>query len=160
MAARFLLDTDILSYLIRHPQGRIAEWPIREGEGSVCTSIIVASELRFGVAKCGSPRLTAQLEAVLVGTGKPAVRGASRPVLWGTARSSRTATGALARRVSLSAGLLVDQLLPVTAAAADVAARVSVIGACSSVKTRRGTLRRGQTARKNGAEWMATDAQT
>lgn len=65
MAARFLLDTNILSDLIRHPQGRIAERLIREGEGSVCTSIIVASELRFGAAKCGSPRLTAQLEAVL-----------------------------------------------------------------------------------------------
>ena len=65
MAARFLLDTNILSELIRHPQGRISERLIQEGEGSVCTSIIVASELRFGAAKCGSPRLTAQLEAVL-----------------------------------------------------------------------------------------------
>ena len=65
MAARFLLDTNILSDLIRHPQGRVTERLIREGEGSVCTSIIVASELRFGAARCGSPRLTAQLEAVL-----------------------------------------------------------------------------------------------
>ena len=65
MAARFLLDTNILSDLVRHPQGRIAERLIQEGEGSVCTSIIVASELRFGAAKCVSPRLTAQLEAVL-----------------------------------------------------------------------------------------------
>lgn len=65
MAARFLLDTNILSDLIRHPQGQIAERLIREGEGSVCTSIIVASELRFGATKCGSPTLTAQLEAVL-----------------------------------------------------------------------------------------------
>jgi tRNA(fMet)-specific endonuclease VapC len=65
VAARFLLDTNILSDLIRHPQGRIAERLIREGEGSVCTSIIVASELRFGAAKCGSPRLNAQSEEVL-----------------------------------------------------------------------------------------------
>ena len=65
MAARFLLDTNILSDLIRHPQCRVTERLIREGEGSVCTSIIVASELRFGATKCGSPRLAAQLEAVL-----------------------------------------------------------------------------------------------
>jgi tRNA(fMet)-specific endonuclease VapC len=65
VVARFLLDTNILSDLVRHPQGRIAERLIQKGEGSVCTSIIVASELRCGAAKCRSPRLTAQLEAVL-----------------------------------------------------------------------------------------------
>jgi tRNA(fMet)-specific endonuclease VapC len=31
----------------------------------VCTSIVVAAELRYGAAKKGSARLTAQLEAVL-----------------------------------------------------------------------------------------------
>ena len=35
------------------------------GEAQVCTSIIVAAELRYGAAKKGSPRLSAQLEAVL-----------------------------------------------------------------------------------------------
>ncbi|MDO8793731.1 MAG: type II toxin-antitoxin system VapC family toxin [Vicinamibacterales bacterium] len=35
------------------------------GEGQVCTSIIVAAELRYGATKKGSPRLTSQLEAVL-----------------------------------------------------------------------------------------------
>lgn len=35
------------------------------GEAQVCTSIIVASELRYGAARRASPRLTAQLEAVL-----------------------------------------------------------------------------------------------
>jgi len=39
---------------------------IREvGEAQVATSIIVAAELRFGAAKKGSTRLTAQVEAVL-----------------------------------------------------------------------------------------------
>ena len=32
---------------------------------AVCTSIVVAAELRYGAAKKGSARLTAQLEAVL-----------------------------------------------------------------------------------------------
>ncbi len=35
------------------------------GEGNVCTSIIAASELRYGALKKNSPRLTRQLEAVL-----------------------------------------------------------------------------------------------
>lgn len=62
---RYLLDTNILSDLVRHPLGRIAEQIRRVGEAEVCTSIIVAAELRFGAAKRGSPRLTTQLEAVL-----------------------------------------------------------------------------------------------
>jgi tRNA(fMet)-specific endonuclease VapC len=62
---RYLLDTNILSDLVRHPQGRVAEQIRRVGEDKVCTSIVVAAELRFGAAKRGAPRLTAQLETVL-----------------------------------------------------------------------------------------------
>ena len=62
---RYLLDTNILSDLIRHPQGRIAEQIRRVGETEVCTSIVVAAELRYGAAKRGSAKLSAQLEAVL-----------------------------------------------------------------------------------------------
>ena len=62
---RYLLDTNIVSDLIRSPHGRIAEHIRTVGEDQVCTSIIVAAELRYGAAKKGSPRLTAQLEAVL-----------------------------------------------------------------------------------------------
>jgi tRNA(fMet)-specific endonuclease VapC len=35
------------------------------GEVQVCTSIIVAAELRYGAAKKGSPRLASRLDAVL-----------------------------------------------------------------------------------------------
>jgi tRNA(fMet)-specific endonuclease VapC len=35
------------------------------GEPFVCTSIIVAAELRFGAARRGSERLTAQVERIL-----------------------------------------------------------------------------------------------
>jgi tRNA(fMet)-specific endonuclease VapC len=62
---RYLLDTNIVSDLIRNPQGRVAAHIKRVGEAQVCTSIIVAAELRYGASKKGSPRLTAQLEAVL-----------------------------------------------------------------------------------------------
>jgi tRNA(fMet)-specific endonuclease VapC len=61
----FMLDTNIVSNLIREPRGRIAERIKAVGEASVCTSIIVASELRYGAAKKASPRLTAQVDAVL-----------------------------------------------------------------------------------------------
>lgn len=64
---RYLLDTNILSDLVRNPQGKVTS-RIREiGETEICSSIIVASELRYGVEKKGSARLAAQLEAVLRG---------------------------------------------------------------------------------------------
>jgi tRNA(fMet)-specific endonuclease VapC len=62
---RFLLDTNIVSDLVRKPQGRAAEHIRRVGELQVCTSIIVAAELRYGAAKKASTRLARQLEAVL-----------------------------------------------------------------------------------------------
>ena len=61
----YLLDTNIVSDLVRHPQGRVTQRIRAVGEAQVCTSIIVAAELRYGAAKRGSARLTAQLEAVL-----------------------------------------------------------------------------------------------
>jgi len=61
----YLLDTNIVSDLIRNPQGKIAQRVRRVGESQVCTSIIVAAELRYGANKKGSPKLSAQLEAVL-----------------------------------------------------------------------------------------------
>jgi tRNA(fMet)-specific endonuclease VapC len=61
----YLLDTNIVSDLVRSPQGKIAEQIATVGEESVCTSIIVAAELRYGAAKKSSARLTAQLESVL-----------------------------------------------------------------------------------------------
>jgi tRNA(fMet)-specific endonuclease VapC len=62
---RYLLDTNIVSDLVRHPQGRISERIREVGEAQICTSIIVAAELRYGAAKKRSPRLATQLEAVL-----------------------------------------------------------------------------------------------
>lgn len=62
---RFLLDTNTLSDLVRRPQGAIAQSIAQIGEEAVCTSIIVASELRFGAAKRNSARLTAQVETIL-----------------------------------------------------------------------------------------------
>jgi len=62
---RYLLDTNIVSDLVRHPQGAVAARLARSGEARVCTSIVVACELRFGAAQKGSARLSEQLEQVL-----------------------------------------------------------------------------------------------
>jgi tRNA(fMet)-specific endonuclease VapC len=62
---RYLLDTNVVSDLVRNPQGTVARRIRKVGEARVCTSIIVAAELRYGAAKKGSARLSAQLEAVL-----------------------------------------------------------------------------------------------
>jgi tRNA(fMet)-specific endonuclease VapC len=61
----YLLDTNIVSDLIRNPGGVINQRIRKVGEEQVCTSIVVAAELRYGATKRNSPRLTAQLEAVL-----------------------------------------------------------------------------------------------
>jgi tRNA(fMet)-specific endonuclease VapC len=66
MAARpYLLDTSILSDLVRRPQGPIAGRIAELGEDRVITSIVVACELRFGAAKRDSKKLSRQVESVL-----------------------------------------------------------------------------------------------
>ncbi len=65
MKKTYLLDTNILSDLVRNPAGRIAQQIGAVGEESVCTSLVVTAELRFGALKKGSKRLSAQIEAVL-----------------------------------------------------------------------------------------------
>jgi tRNA(fMet)-specific endonuclease VapC len=62
---RYLLDTNVVSDLVRNPRGNIAQHIRKVGEPQVCTSIIVAAELRYGAAKKSSARLSAQLETVL-----------------------------------------------------------------------------------------------
>lgn len=62
---RYLLDTNILSDLIRNPQGRIAQRITEVSEASICTSIIVASELRFGAEKSGSEKLADRIDLIL-----------------------------------------------------------------------------------------------
>jgi tRNA(fMet)-specific endonuclease VapC len=62
---RFLLDTNVLSHLVRQPQGRIAARIAGVGEERVCTSIAAAAELRYGAARKGSARLSAQVATIL-----------------------------------------------------------------------------------------------
>ncbi len=62
---RYLLDTNIISDLVRNPQGRAARKIARAGERNICTSIVVATELRYGCAKSGSKRLLEAVENLL-----------------------------------------------------------------------------------------------
>src|SRR5262245_6130668 len=65
MPGLYLLDTSIVSHLVRQPQGPVAARIAAVGEDNVLTSIVVACELRYGAAKRGSRKLTRQVEAVL-----------------------------------------------------------------------------------------------
>ena len=65
MTYLYLLDTNIVSDLVRHPSGEITERIAEVGETRICTSIVVASELRFGAEKNGSLRLKQQVDRIL-----------------------------------------------------------------------------------------------
>lgn len=62
---RYLLDTNIVSDLVRNPQGKAAQRIAAAGEENICTSIIVAAELRYGCAKSGSVRIIKAVEELL-----------------------------------------------------------------------------------------------
>ena len=61
----YLLDTNILSDLVRNPQGVVAAQITKAGEDTVCTSIIVAAELRYGAIKSSSAKLAERIDIIL-----------------------------------------------------------------------------------------------
>jgi len=62
---RYMLDTNIISDLVKNPRGKAAKRIAKVGEDNICTSIIVAAELRYGCAK-------KRLEAPAQGGRRPA----------------------------------------------------------------------------------------
>ena len=62
---RYLLDTNAISNLIRQPRGPVADRIRKQGTTAVCTSVIVAAELRFGVEKRGSRKLATRVAEAL-----------------------------------------------------------------------------------------------
>lgn len=88
----YLLDTDIVSDLVRAPNGRVAERIREVGELRVATSIVVAAELRYGAARRGSERLTRQVETIL---GALTVLPLDEPVdeIYGDVRAELDAAG-------------------------------------------------------------------
>lgn len=89
---RYMLDTNIISDLVKNPQGKAAQRIAKIGEDNICTSIIVAAELRYGCAKSGSKRLLKAVEDIL---GEIAVLPFDVPAdaEYGGIRSELEATG-------------------------------------------------------------------
>jgi tRNA(fMet)-specific endonuclease VapC len=60
-----MLDTNALSDFADNPRGSVAKRIKQVGETSVCTSSIVAAELRYGTAKKGSSKILARVSTAL-----------------------------------------------------------------------------------------------
>ena len=65
MTYNYLLDTNLVSDMMRHPTGAVFQKISEVGEASICTSVVVVCELRFGVKKRGSKQLAQRLEDIL-----------------------------------------------------------------------------------------------
>ncbi|YBV97836.1 type II toxin-antitoxin system VapC family toxin [Phyllobacteriaceae bacterium JZ32] len=65
MSGLYMLDTNIVSELARNPHGPVAKRIAEIGPDAVCVSIITAAKLRYGCARKKSPKLLAQIEAIL-----------------------------------------------------------------------------------------------
>ena len=68
MPIRYVLDTNILSDLLKNPQGKAAQRISSLSPGDrdlLSTSIIVAAELRYEVAKSGSSVLAQRVDQLL-----------------------------------------------------------------------------------------------
>lgn len=60
-----MLDTNIVSHIMRYPEGRPAERLTGFAPGEVARSAIVLAELRFGAVRVRSERLHRQIDFVL-----------------------------------------------------------------------------------------------
>jgi tRNA(fMet)-specific endonuclease VapC len=65
MSGLYLLDSNAVSDLVRNPRGPVRNRAAKVGASKVCTSIVVAAELRYGAAKSTSLKLSQQLRRVL-----------------------------------------------------------------------------------------------
>jgi len=65
VSLRYLLDTNVFSEFVRRPQGQVAGRIANVGEETICTSIIVATELRYGAEKSGSRQLAERVDRLL-----------------------------------------------------------------------------------------------
>ncbi|WJS85319.1 type II toxin-antitoxin system VapC family toxin [Paracoccus sp. TOH] len=61
----YMLDTNVVSDLLRNPGGSAAKRIAEVGPDAICVSIITAAELRYGCARKGSAKLLAHVEAIL-----------------------------------------------------------------------------------------------
>lgn len=85
---RYLLDTNIVSAVIRDPQGHVTERIREVGESNVATSIIVAAELRYNATRRLAHHSSSGGRAGSLG-GSP-FRRSRRPRVRRSPRRSRT----------------------------------------------------------------------
>lgn len=71
----YLLDTNIISDAIRNTRGPCAMRISAADPDSLCTSIVVAAELRFGVEKKGSAELVERVDRALASLAVMALNG-------------------------------------------------------------------------------------
>lgn len=60
-----MLDTNIVSNVLRYPEGKAAARIRKYAKSELCVSVVVVGELRFGAEKVGSARLMEQIEGAL-----------------------------------------------------------------------------------------------
>jgi len=65
ITARFMLDTNIISDVVRNPAGPAANVLQTLNSDDICISSIVLSEILFGIRRRGSERLSRLVEGVL-----------------------------------------------------------------------------------------------
>jgi tRNA(fMet)-specific endonuclease VapC len=66
---KYLLDTNVVSALMKEPSGKVADRLKAVDADDVCTSVIVVAEVKYGIWKSGSQRLAkqfAQIEPTLI----------------------------------------------------------------------------------------------
>lgn len=61
---RYLLDTNIVSALMKDPSGNVAERIRQVGADAVATSVVVVAEMEYGIEKKGSKRLREQFDRI------------------------------------------------------------------------------------------------
>lgn len=64
---RYMLDTNIVSAVVKQPDCAVARRLAAMPRETFCISVIAAAELRFGMCRKRSAKLTKQVEAVLEG---------------------------------------------------------------------------------------------
>jgi tRNA(fMet)-specific endonuclease VapC len=72
----YLLDTNAIADLAANPGGKIASMVGSVGPENVCTSVVVACEIAFGVEQKGSERLKRQMDSIMVAL---TIRALDRP---------------------------------------------------------------------------------
>jgi tRNA(fMet)-specific endonuclease VapC len=64
-ALRYLLDTNVIAAMVKQPRGALAQRLAGLPRESFAISVVVAAEVRYGLSRKASPKLTNAVEAVI-----------------------------------------------------------------------------------------------